>query len=96
MPGAVDMVSAHLRRRTEYAGKPQKYHHTVSHAWGELVAHHVDDAPTFAGVLERNPALLDKRLLMRHYRSTTLASPGAREAWCPPDLTPFPFARTWN
>jgi hypothetical protein len=89
MPGAVDIVSAHLRRLTEYAGKPQKYHHTVSQAWVELVAHHVDDAPTFDGVLERNPALLDKRLLMRHYRSTTLASPQARQAWCPPDLKPW-------
>ena len=91
MPDAVDHVSTHLRQLSEYAGKPQKYHHTVSQAWVELVARHVDDAPTFDGVLERNPALMDKRLLMRHYRSTTLASPSARRGWCPPDLQPFPF-----
>jgi hypothetical protein len=89
MPDAVGRVCAHLRQLTQYAGKPQKYHHTVSQAWVELVAHHVDDAPTFDGVLERNPALLDKRLLTRHYRSATLASPAARRGWCPPDLRPF-------
>jgi hypothetical protein len=91
LPRAVDQVCGHLRQLTEYAGKPQKYHHTVSQAWVELVAHHVDDAPTLEEVLERNPALLDKRLLMRHYRSTTLASARARQGWCPPDLQPFPF-----
>ena len=91
MPAAVERVCDHLRQLTQYTGKPQKYHHTVSQAWVELVAHHVNDAPTFAGVLERNPALLDKRLLMRHYRSATLASAAARRAWCPPDRRPFPF-----
>jgi hypothetical protein len=90
MPEAVERVCAHLREITEYARKPQKYHHTVSRAWVELLAYHVDDAPTFDGVIERNPALLDKRLLIRHYRSTTLASPAARESWLPPDLVPFP------
>jgi hypothetical protein len=92
MPAAVDHVCAHLRRLTQYAEKPRKYHRTVSQAWVELVAHHVDDAPTFDGMLERNPALLDKRLLMRHYRSATLAAPAARRDWSPPDLRPFP----WN
>jgi hypothetical protein len=62
-----------------------------SRAWVELVAHHVDDAPTFAAMLAVNPVLLDKRLLGRHYRSATLASAGARGTWQAPDLAPFPW-----
>jgi hypothetical protein len=74
---------------------PQKYHHTVSRAWVEIVAHHVGADPDcadfdlFAG---RNPALLDKRLLTRHYRSATLASGLARDGWVEPDLLPFPWS----
>jgi hypothetical protein len=61
----------------------------------ELVAHHVDADPEcayfdiFAG---RNPALLDKRLLSRHYRSSTLAAGPARRSWVEPDLLPFPWS----
>jgi hypothetical protein len=33
---------------------------------------------------------LDKRLLTRHYRTTTLASAAARAGWTEPDLLPFP------
>ena len=39
---------------------------------------------------ERNPALLDKRLLARHYRSSPLAAGPARRSWVEPDLLPFP------
>jgi hypothetical protein len=44
--------------------------------------------PEFA---RRNPALLDKRLLSRHYRSSTLAADPARHGWVEPDLAPFPW-----
>jgi hypothetical protein len=47
------------------------------------------DFDLFAG---RNPALLDKRLLSRHYRSATLASGPARDGWVEPDLLPFPWS----
>ena len=63
-------------------------------AWVEIVAHHMATAPqatdfvTFAG---RHPALLDKRLLTRHYSSRVLASPAAKTGWAEPDLAPFPW-----
>ena len=41
---------------------------------------------------DRNPALLDKRLLARHYRSSTLAAGPARHDWVEPDLLPFPWS----
>jgi hypothetical protein len=46
----------------------------------------------FAVFAERNPALLDKRLLSRHYRSSTLAAGPARHGWVEPDLLPFPWS----
>ncbi|MBV9446355.1 MAG: hypothetical protein JO345_10740 [Streptosporangiaceae bacterium] len=109
MPAATDRVCDWIRHLAAYQRAPQKYHHTVSRAWMELVAHHVTedglsriaagarspggaephngDFDAFAG---RHPALLDKRLLSRHYRSATLASARARQSWVEPDLVPFP------
>jgi hypothetical protein len=108
MPAATGRVCDWIRHVAAYQHAPQKYHHTVSRAWMELVAHHVAedglgeipagaqpssrnaDFDAFAG---RHPALLDKRLLSRHYRSATLASAPARRRWVEPDLLPFPWSR---
>jgi hypothetical protein len=95
MPEATGKVCTWIRQIAGYESVPQKYHHTVSQAWVELVAHHVAADPecadfdVFAG---RNPALLDKRLLSRHYRSSTLAAKPARGGWVEPDLLPFPWS----
>ncbi|MFG2089386.1 MULTISPECIES: hypothetical protein [unclassified Spirillospora] len=93
MPAAIALVSDGIRRPARYAGAPQKYHATVSRAWVELVAHHTaeHDRPDFAAFAERHPALLDKRLLTRFYRSPTLAGAQARTGWVEPDLAPFPW-----
>jgi hypothetical protein len=95
MPAATGKVCTWIRHIAGYERAPQKYHHTVSRAWVELVAHHIAadqecaDFDVFAG---RNPALLDKRLLSRHYRSSTLAAKPARAGWVEPDLLPFPWS----
>jgi hypothetical protein len=92
MPAAVETVCGWLRQLTGYTRAPQKYHQTVSRAWVELVAHHVAADPgcaNFAVFAARHPALLDKRLLARHYRSSTLAAAEARYDWVEPDLQPF-------
>jgi hypothetical protein len=90
---AADLVSEGLRQVARYAQMPQKYNETVSRAWVLLIAHHVHEDPglDFNAFLERNPALLDKRVLLRFYRSSTLASPAARTSWLEPDLAPFPW-----
>jgi hypothetical protein len=90
---AISLVSDGIRRTARYAGAPQKYHHTISRAWVELVGYHAAETgetsfPAFAG---RHPALLDKRLLARFYRPASLASPQARTGWIEPDLAPFPW-----
>jgi hypothetical protein len=93
MPDAVELICQGIQRTTRYAGAPQKYHVTVSRAWVELVAHHVahDGTHDFEVFAARNAPLLDKRLLTRFYRSTTLARPGTRTGWVEPDLAPFPW-----
>ncbi|MFE7774986.1 hypothetical protein ACFU5O_13990 [Streptomyces sp. NPDC057445] len=93
VPVAVGLVGDGIRRTARYAGAPQKYHATVSRAWVELVGHHVaeDDTGSFSVFAEHQPALLDKRLLTRFYRSATLAGAPARTGWVEPDLAPFPW-----
>jgi hypothetical protein len=93
VPVAVGLVSDGIRRTAGYAGAPQKYHATVSRAWVELVGHHAAECGEgeFAAFADRNPALLDKRLLTRFYRPVTLASPRAKSGWVEPDLAPFPW-----
>jgi hypothetical protein len=94
MPDATGRMCAWIQQLAAYQRAPQKYNHTVSRAWMEIVAHHVATDPdcadfrVFAG---RNPTLLDKRLLSRHYRSVTLASAQARRDWVEPDLAALPW-----
>jgi len=90
---AIVLVSDGIQGAARYAGAPQKYNATVSRAWVELVGHHAEhstagDFDTFA---DQHSALLDRRLLTRFYRSTTLASDAARAGWVEPDAAPFPW-----
>ena len=92
---AVDLISGGIRRTARYAGVPQKYNATVSRAWVVLVGHHAGESHTadFDTFARRHPALLDKKLLTRFYRSSTLADTRARAGWVEPDLAPFPWQR---
>jgi hypothetical protein len=91
---AAAVVSGWIRHLAAYQRVPQKFNATITMAWTEIVAHHMAAAPPgtdFAGFADRYPALLDKRLLARHYTARTLASPAARTGWAEPDLAPFPW-----
>jgi hypothetical protein len=87
---AITLVSEGIQRTARYAGAPQKYHATISRAWVQLVGDHMAGDDDFGAFADRCPALLDKRLLARHYRSSTLASPAAKSGWVEPDLAPLP------
>lgn len=91
---AIKIISEGIKRTARYAGRPQKFHATVSRAWVELVAHQLKMHPgdDFEHFIGRSPELLDKRLLTRYYHSHTLASPAARTGWVEPDKAPFPWA----
>ena len=91
---AVARISAWIQHIAAYERAPQKYNATMTRAWTEIVGHHVQAEPAaadFADFSARDPALLDKRLLSRHYSSATLASAAARTGWVKPDLAPFPW-----
>jgi hypothetical protein len=88
------VMTGWIRHFAAYQRAPQKYHATMTMAWTELVARHAAASPAvtdFAVFAALHPALLDKRLLSRHYSSGLLASAGARAGWVPPDLSPFPW-----
>jgi hypothetical protein len=93
VPAAVDLISDGIRRTARYAGAPQKYHATVSQAWVQLVGHHAAalGVSDFDAFVDHEPALLDKRLLIRFYTSGTLATSRARTGWVEPDRAPFPW-----
>ncbi|MFJ8388881.1 hypothetical protein ACIQ9Q_31010 [Streptomyces sp. NPDC094438] len=95
---AVDLVSDGIQHTARYAGVPQKYNATVSRAWVELVSHHVGQSDTadFDTFADHHPALLDKKLLTRFYRPSTLASVPARTGWVEPDIAPFPWRQADN
>jgi hypothetical protein len=91
---AAGMVSGWIRYLAAYQCAPQKFNATVTRAWTEIVAHHMAAAPPgtdFVSFADGYPALLDKRLLTRHYTARVLASPAARTGWAEPDLVPFPW-----
>jgi hypothetical protein len=91
---AAEKVAGWIRHLAAYQRAPQKFHATVTRAWVEVVAHHMAAAPAmtdFAAFADAHPALLDKRLLARHYSSRALASPAARTGWLEPDLAAFPW-----
>lgn len=92
---AVTMMGSWLRHVTAYERVPQKYHATMTRAWTEIVGFHAESDPAVAGFAEftaRYPALLDKRLLTRHYSPALLSSAAARHDWAEPDLSPFPWS----
>ena len=76
---AITKISSWIRHITAYEHRP----------------HHVEADPAitdFGEFKDRYPALLDKRLLSRHYSSAVLASAAARGGWVGPDLAPFPWS----
>lgn len=89
MPEATARICDWIQRIAAYEHAPQKHRHTVSRAWVEIVAHRVESDPDcadFDSFARRHPWLLDKRLLIRHYRSSTLAAHPARGGWVEPGL----------
>jgi len=92
---AITKISSWIRHIAAYERAPQKYNATMTRAWTEIVGHYVEADPAIADFGEfagRYPALLDKRLLRRHYSPALLASTAARRGWVEPDLTPFPWS----
>jgi hypothetical protein len=89
---AADAMTEAIRAVAAAHGQDAKYHETITRAWATCVAAHAQRWPaeTFAQFLERNPRLLDSRLLGHFYSPERLRVPEARHAWLEPDRHPLP------
>jgi hypothetical protein len=74
------------------AGKPEKYHETLTILWMRLLAD-VRARPgqerEFSDVLVDYPSLADKDLPLRYYSRERLFSDEARRVWVPPETGTF-------
>lgn len=79
---------AGLRALTRRAGRPDRFHETITRAWFELISQAADP--------EQHPELFDKRLLTRFYSPERLAA--GRERFIEPDLGPLRLgaAQAWS
>ena len=77
-----------LRRFTAAAGKPEKYHETITLFWVHLLsrAQAASRAERLEDVVHANPQLLEKNFPLAYYSPERLFSEEARTSWVEPDL----------
>ena len=77
-----------LRRFAAAAGKPEKYHETITLFWLHLLsrAHAASRAERLEDVVHANPQLLEKNFPLAYYSTERLFSDEARTSWVEPDL----------
>jgi hypothetical protein len=93
---AVQRMREGLLRFLDHHGvPPTKFHETLTRAWILAVRHFMDRGPSSsaADFVEKNPALLDSKIMLTHYSAGLLFSPDARAAFVEPDLDPIPRSR---
>ena len=77
-----------LRRFAAAAGKPEKYHETITLFWVHLLsrAHAASRAERLEDIVHANPQLLEKNFPLAYYSTERLFSDEARTSWVEPDL----------
>jgi hypothetical protein len=88
-----DMRAALVAFLSHHAIPASKYHETLTRAWILAVHHfmHRTAACTSADeFIDRNPVLLDSRIMLTHYSAGLLFSEAARAQFVEPDLDPIP------
>jgi hypothetical protein len=85
------MIAA-IRHVAHSHGAAGKYHETITRAWLQFVAVHMQrwGAESFEQFIERNPDLLDGKLLEHFYSRELIFGESARAGWVDPDLRPLP------
>ena len=80
-----------LRRFAAAAGKPQKYHETITLFWVHLLsrAHAASRGGCLEDIVHANPQLLEKNFPLAYYSAGRLFSDVARTSWVEPDLKPL-------
>jgi hypothetical protein len=89
---ALAIVADAIRRVAAAHDATDKYHATITSGWVHCVAVHRERWPadSFERFIERNPALLDSKLLGHHFSRDLLACDEARSTVVDPDLRPLP------
>lgn len=70
-----------------------KYHETLTRAWIMAVRHFMEASPaceSSEAFIERNPKLLDAKIMLTHYSAEVLFSDEARARFVEPNLSPIP------
>lgn len=96
LPRAMERMAAGLKRITALAGKPERYHETITWVWMLFVADRIARTgrqESFEEFAAANADLLDPKLLDAWYREETLASPAARRSFRMPDRVAPPETR---
>ena len=80
-----------LRRFAAAAGKPEKYHETITLFWVQLLsnAYTATCGGRLEDIVRANPHLLEKNFPLAYYSAERLFSDEARSSWVEPDLKPF-------
>ena len=85
-----------LRRFATAAGKPQKYHETITLFWVHLLSRARADSgeERLEELVYANPQLLEKNFPLAYYSAERLFSDEARTSWVEPDLKPLSIDAT--
>jgi len=70
-----------------------KYHDTITRAWILAVRHFMEVTPqsiSAESFIDKNPKMLDSKIMMTHYSAEVLFSDKARANFVEPDLDPIP------
>jgi hypothetical protein len=70
-----------------------KYHETMTRAWMMAVRHFMKNTPdseSSASFMDKNPMLLDTKIMLTHYSAEVLFSNEARATFLGPNLDPIP------
>jgi hypothetical protein len=80
-----------LRRFAAAAGKPEKYHETITLFWVHLLsrAYATGCWGRLEEIVQTNPELLEKNFPLAYYSAKRLFSDEARSSWMEPDLKPL-------
>ncbi len=87
------MRAAILRFLAHHGVDPARYHETMTRAWILAVKHFMvrsGDTSSADDFIDRNPPLLDSRIMLTHYSKDLLFSADARREFVEPDLDPIP------
>jgi hypothetical protein len=80
-----------LRRFAAAAGKPEKYHETITLFWVHLLSrvYAAGGTERLEDIVHANPQLLEKNFTLAYYSAERLFSDEARTSWVEPDLKPL-------